>query len=1093
MKKKLNKSINFFFKNSNIENTSSTIFKNYLTSRREKYLNLKTNKRSLKSTKTFYKKNKKILDTKKLNLKKFLFEEQDNYIPNIELPRHTLDINKKKLINKKNLTIQNTKTPRNKYNFIFKNMIKNKEKKQDENYNIDNEDTLEKNEKLYFKYRRKICKSSTIDALQKRYRIYKDKFLNKYNQKIKAKISLKDINDNKYNNTSNFLTVINTNRNSDIEKQYSINVQSYKSKRIFNNNIKNIKKVHNKDSNNNIFSQDYSQKVLLDKKNINENLNLINNKEYKKSSKIFNVSNSSINQEKSKSKKNSQLFLDLPNIKKTDTQRNTNFNIGEKSINPINNLFVNNDNNLKKEIPIKKTTTINIYNNKINNINNIILNDKNIKNQYVEKENKINDNNYKNEKEENESCKSIISYDKENINNISYDNKNNKLSLSVKLKETNKNIINKQEIIYKINNNENEAKSAHLSSNDIKNIKNKSNKKKRLSILDLKPKIDLLNGLKVNKRKEIKLIKKLSVNYNSNLLKSFHLKYKGEFIDKMEKKIRKKILKTYIINNNSIIENNLQKTKKEITIKLFDELSKKILNDIEEKENNYKNKEKIMFDIKAIKSLNKKYLSKIHRKTGKLINKINIIIYTSKNQLTQIYEKNIINYSKITFDESKFLFFKYLFEYYFYYINEKIILNKDEFKCFKNCYLEDIYHANLNNESRESSRKQNKNYIFSILLQYFLMEKDKIQEYYSNERYVEKTINQINSLIKEAKTEMNDLRKTGHTKLNFIVNENEESDKIIEKKRNNEREKNTNNNFKNNNDFNKRSDVKKFTFLNLKNEFSDNDKYDSKSGYDTKSIINGEIQFKNNKKNNFDAPSKSKFSFFKKNTISHQIFHSNFSNIINNASIFNNNNNLDLSKKNFEEKYNLVMINKEKIEKKYNKLITQNIDYFFKRKKSSKNKKKEKVRESKKGLTLLKGNYMFKNLIDYRTDEIKHNIKNSIKSPIEMLFYHIKEHDFDEFVELFERKQIDINSRNSDYDSFLIYAVKCKGIKFVLYLLKKGINVNMENKLGNTALHYAFSDQNFKLADILLQHGADEFKTNILGQTPWQCLGKKNI
>ena len=136
---------------------------------------------------------------------------------------------------------------------------------------------------------------------------------------------------------------------------------------------------------------------------------------------------------------------------------------------------------------------------------------------------------------------------------------------------------------------------------------------------------------------------------------------------------------------------------------------------------------------------------------------------------------------------------------------------------------------------------------------------------------------------------------------------------------------------------------------------------------------------------------------------------------------------------------------------------------------------------------------MFKNLIDYRTDEIKHNIKNSIKSPIEMLFYHIKEHDFDEFVELFERKQIDINSRNSDYDSFLIYAVKCKGIKFVLYLLKKGINVNMENKLGNTALHYAFSDQNFKLADILLQHGADEFKTNILGQTPWQCLGKKNI
>ena len=216
------------------------------------------------------------------------------------------------------------------------------------------------------------------------------------------------------------------------------------------------------------------------------------------------------------------------------------------------------------------------------------------------------------------------------------------------------------------------------------------------------------------------------------------------------------------------------------------------------------------------------------------------------------------------------------------------------------------------------------------------------------------------------------------------------------------------------------------------------------------------------------------------------MFNSNSNNIDSNS--------LDKKKETLENKYNLALINKEKIERKYDKIITQNIDYFFKRRKIIKTKKKEKHNEIKKDeINFLKGNYMFKNMIDYRTDEIKLNIKNNIKSPIEMLFYHIKEHDFDEFVELFERKQIDLDSRNKENDSFLIYAVKCKAMKFVLYLLKRGINVNLENKFGNTALHYAFSDQNFQLADVLLKYGADEFKTNVYGKTPWQCLGMKKI
>ena len=203
---------------------------------------------------------------------------------------------------------------------------------------------------------------------------------------------------------------------------------------------------------------------------------------------------------------------------------------------------------------------------------------------------------------------------------------------------------------------------------------------------------------------------------------------------------------------------------------------------------------------------------------------------------------------------------------------------------------------------------------------------------------------------------------------------------------------------------------------------------------------------------------------------------------------------LDNKKETLESKYNMTLNNREKIERKYDKIITRNIDYFYKRKENTKVKKKEKRNEIKKNeINFLKGSYMFKNMIDYRTDEIKLNIKNNIKSPVEMLFYLIKEHDFDEFVELLERKQIDLNSRNKENDSFLIYAVKCKAMKFVLYLLKRGIDVNLENKLGNTALHYAFSDQNFQLADVLLQNGADEFRTNVYGKTPWQCLGKKNI
>ena len=382
------------------------------------------------------------------------------------------------------------------------------------------------------------------------------------------------------------------------------------------------------------------------------------------------------------------------------------------------------------------------------------------------------------------------------------------------------------------------------------------------------------------------------------------------------------------------------------------------------------------------------------------------------------------------------------------------------------------------------------------------MEKDRIQKFSSNERYLEKVINQINSLIEQAKIEISDMRKTNDVKLNFIVEEKEEDNENAE-----EGEPEIKPSTKSNN-IAKRSETKKITFINIqKSEVSDSDKYEIREKIERKKIFSGKFKFNQKSKNNFcdkdktlfgdvninskyiDVPAKPRSLLSKKKTFNNDMFHSHFSNMFNTNSNNIDCNSLDNKKETLENKYNLVLINREKIERKYDKIITQNIESFFKRRKSIRVKKKEKHNE----INFLKGNYMFKNMIDYRTDEIKLNIKNNIKSPIEMLFFHIKEHDFDEFVELFERKQIDLDSRNKENDSFLIYAVKCKAMKFVLYLLKRGINVNLENKLGNTALHYAFSDQNFQLADVLLKHGADEFKTNIYGKTPWQCLGKKKI
>ena len=1087
MNDSLSKSINLFLKNkNNNENISRTLKKNILQESKGK-----SNFRKSVNITTYDKGHKKPIEILKKNFlknNKDNIDDNNNNNENVSSELKSIFLKKDKTdkkYNLKGLVLSNKE--------LLKNKIKPPDNNEIDKSKINN--NMDKNN--YFKYRRKECKSSSIDNSKKLSKIYKDILLKRNNILNKTKDSLIQ---NTFNiNNLKMYNSINANKNS-ITNNNSKNlfkIEPYKSKRIFNNNNKLINKNYIKSNHNLIlFSEQNSLNQIqknnkipiinyINKRHTNNNIDLINNA-------LF----SSFHQDTDDHKRKS---LNLPSIKSDDMQKSENLKTERKPkpIMPKSKNASKTKKKMKKEIPMKKTTTINIYNNKINNINNIILNEKN----------QI----YESKGEESEFSSILI--DSDNLKSRS--NKKERKSI---LSEKHEIYHNKdKKIIDVFEGLKNGKNSEHLtipfsSSNEkILKINRNKEKKKKTTILDIKNNNKNYRN-KVSEKIDKKLIEKLSINYKNKCLnKSFMFRHRGENMNKEEINIRQKILNAFSLKDKSLFNNNLSKTKKEITIKIFEELSRNICNDIEEESNHYKKKEKIIFNQNVMIKLENDYISNIHKKSIKIEKKMNKFIYLWKNLLIKIYKRNISEYPKITKDRSKYLFFKYIFDYYFSYIQKLIPLDADNHKSFKKFNLSNIYNSNINNgcsiSFSSSVYKGNENYFHSLFFQYLLMEKDRIQKFSSNERYLQKVINQINSLIQQAKIEINDMRKTSDVKLHFIVEEKEEDNENGEEGELEIKPSNKSNNFV------KRNETKKITFINIqKSELSDSDIYDSVDKNEKKNIFFGRLKFNNKSKYTFgdkdntffgdaninskhiDVPAKSHSLLSKKKTYNNDMFHSHFSNMYNTNSNNIDCNNLDNKKETLENKYNLALINREKIERKYDKIINQNIDYFFKRRKSIKIKKKEKHNEIKKDeINFLKGNYTFKNMIDYRTDEIKLNIKNSIKSPVEMLFFHIKEHDFDEFVELLERKQIELDSRNKENDSFLIYAVKCKAMKLILYLLKKGINVNLENKLGNTALHYAFKDQNFQLADVLLKHGADEFKTNIYGKTPWQCLGKKKI
>jgi hypothetical protein len=256
-------------------------------------------------------------------------------------------------------------------------------------------------------------------------------------------------------------------------------------------------------------------------------------------------------------------------------------------------------------------------------------------------------------------------------------------------------------------------------------------------------------------------------------------------MDEMEIYIKQKVLNAFSLKKNSKFNNKLIKIKKETTIKLFEKLTKKIYNDIEEKSKHYKQKEKINFGQNDIIKIEKDYISKVNKQSKKLIKILNKKD-PWKNLLNQIYKTNISEYTKITPDRNKIFFFKYIFDDYFIYIDKIFSLDTNYKKRFKKYNLSNIYNININNcsiRSRSSVYKRNRNYFHSLFFQNIFIEKDKIQIFSTNERYFEKAINQINSLIQQAKNEISNRRETGDIKLDFDPNTIKNVDELKEKLR----------------------------------------------------------------------------------------------------------------------------------------------------------------------------------------------------------------------------------------------------------------------------------------------------------------------
>ena len=141
-------------------------------------------------------------------------------------------------------------------------------------------------------------------------------------------------------------------------------------------------------------------------------------------------------------------------------------------------------------------------------------------------------------------------------------------------------------------------------------------------------------------------------------------------------------------------------------------------------------------------------------------------------------------------------------------------------------------------------------------------------------------------------------------------------------------------------------------------------------------------------------------------------------------------------------------------------------------------------------LSLIKARKLNKDLSYSKYDLLKQiKDKENIESILRLF---IIEGESMLFIEYFNEvlKRIDINSKDSEGNTFLILSIK-SGMNYVSkLLLEKGANPNIQNHDGNSALHFALSRKNFGMADLLKFHGAKEDIINKRGFNPWECLGK---
>ena len=120
--------------------------------------------------------------------------------------------------------------------------------------------------------------------------------------------------------------------------------------------------------------------------------------------------------------------------------------------------------------------------------------------------------------------------------------------------------------------------------------------------------------------------------------------------------------------------------------------------------------------------------------------------------------------------------------------------------------------------------------------------------------------------------------------------------------------------------------------------------------------------------------------------------------------------------------------------------------------------------------------------------DLKKQLFQNLKNHIEEVIFFIKDRNYPNFVQTFEKYKINPNSKDINGDCLLILAVKSNSFQIVNYLLNVGANPNSNNRNNNTPLHFALTFHNFEIADMLIKRGADEKAINAMGFSPWQCL-----